>query len=105
MIFKLVDGGIIDIDSDSQYYSGNCDTCDYGAEYVDYFRFTLTKKVINIEARDTFERVLSEGLMMRLMLNNVDLIREFTEEEFCDWLENELLKEDRGIDYNVVNRT
>jgi len=48
MIFKLVDGGIIDIDSDSQYYSGNCDTCDYGAEYVDYFRFTLTKKVINI---------------------------------------------------------
>lgn len=40
--------------------------------------------------------------MMRVLMNNVELIREFTEEEFCDWLENELIKED-GIDYTVTN--
>ena len=92
MILALRDGAIEEITSDASYYAGGCDTCDYGAEYVNEYEFTLTTGRIKMEAKNEDFNPLTEGYMMKILLPNVGLIQMMSEQEFYEWLKNETSK-------------
>jgi hypothetical protein len=92
MILEMKNGGINEIYTDTHSYGG-CSTCDYGSSYINEITFELTTGNINIEVNEMYEYALSDGYMMKLMLNNVNEIKEFTEDEFFNWLKNELDEE------------
>ena len=89
LLLELVDGGIKEIYTDSEAYGG-CETCDWGSQYINYFKVELTSGEINVEVNQMYEYELSEGYLMKLLLNNVDEIRKMTELEFYRWLEEEM---------------
>ena len=90
MILELKDGGIIEIYSDSSYEPSGCETCDWGSRYISNYTFELKTGEIHIGASKSFDYPLSEGYMMKLMLSQVNEIREMTEKEFFDWLVKQL---------------
>jgi hypothetical protein len=102
-MLELIDGGIVDVQSDNNYISG-CDTCDYGSRYINYFDIELTKTKIKIEATQTWDYPLSEGLMMKILLSNVDDIKNMTENEFAQWLKTQLKNEIGDLEYNIYSK-
>ena len=103
MLLELVDGGILNIENDIDFWSG-CETCDYGSRYVNYFDLELSKIKIKIEASEMYEYPLSEGHMMKVILGNVDIIKKMTEQEFANWLKLELGKEVGDLEYEVSDK-
>jgi hypothetical protein len=91
MLLPLQDGGIIDIKEDKDYTSG-CPTCDYGQVFTRFFDIDLTSIQIYIETTDSSRYPLSEGFMIRTLLNEVDAIKQMTEAQFADWLKQAFLK-------------
>lgn len=104
MLLELKDGGILNIESDLEFWSG-CDTCDYGSRYINYFDVELTNKIIKVEVDQMYEYAMSEGQMMKIILSNVDSIKLMTENEFIKWLKIELEKEvDEDIKYVILKK-
>lgn len=102
MLLKMKDGGIKNIRSDRDYEKGYCDTCEFGSLYVSLFEIVLSKYRIVIKASLDYCFPLSEGHLMKIMLNNVDVIKKMTEEDFALWLKLEFQKEvDTEIDYKI----
>ena len=84
-IIPLVDGGVMDIDTDETAYGG-CPTCDYGSHYVNDIYLKLTKYSFHIDADQMYEHFLSTGILIKLLTK---LSREnLTENDFCDRLES-----------------
>jgi hypothetical protein len=48
-----------------------------------------------------YDYPLSEGFMMKLLLNNVDQVKEMIEREFVTWLENEINAEFEDDDIKI----
>ena len=78
-IFKLVDGGITNINDYTEHYDG-CNTCGFGAFncttvtfYLDYFTLTLTFKYENSTVSN----------LLKSIGKHIDDIKLMTEEEFC----------------------
>lgn len=103
MLLELTNGGIVNITSDKDYMSG-CDTCDYGSVYVNYFDVELTRVRIRIEASEMYDYPLSEQHMMNVMLRNVDRIKLMSEEEFTEWLEDSINKENKKVSCEVYDK-
>lgn len=85
VLLKMVDGGILDVRSDLEYYEG-CPTCNYGSSYINEYDIDLVTSHVHIEVSQMYEYLLSEGDMMKLLLSNVDEIKQMTESAFTDWL-------------------
>lgn len=93
MLVELRDGGITNMETDTDYTSG-CETCDWGAAYVNEYSIFMTNGTIDIEVNsDGYDYVFSEGLMMKIFLQNIDEIKTKTEDEFADWLEDKIASE------------
>lgn len=92
MLLKMVDGGVLNITQDKDYISG-CETCDYGSCYINYFDIELTTMKIHIKSSQMFEYPLSEGHMMKVILQSVNEIQNMMEKEFANWLKESLAKE------------
>lgn len=88
-LLPLIDGGIVRIETDTECYPG-CDTCDYGSSYVNEFYVQLSTGKIYVKAENMYEYALSDGYLMDLILPNVDVIKEKTEHEFFEWIEENL---------------
>lgn len=88
-LIDLVDGGIKEINTDTSSMSG-CETCDYGSCYTNKFYVQLTSGELHCEVNQMYEYVFSEDYLMKLFLQNVETIKQFTEKEFIDWLEKRL---------------
>lgn len=99
MILQLIDGAIQEITSDSEYYPGYCETCDYGSKYVREFDFKLTTGRIVIKASEEYSYPLSEGYMMTLLLPNATLIQQKSEKEFYEWLKQQVQDDVDTIDW------
>lgn len=104
MLLELIDGGIVNITSDTDFIPGNCSTCDFGASYVNQFTLSLKTREIHIEAEGNYEYPLSEGHMMKVILPNVDKIKTMTEDEFTKWIEIEIKNLVCGIEFTVKIR-
>lgn len=85
MLLELKSGGIIDIRSENDYTSG-CSTCDYGSTYSQYYDVIMVNNTLKIEVKQGYDYALSEGIMMKILLNNLDEIKTMTEQEFAKWL-------------------
>lgn len=96
MLIELVDGGVTNISTDVDYTSG-CETCDWGATYVNEYNIIMTKGAITAKVENDSRTTFSEGLMMELILKNIDIIRELTENQFTEWLETELKSRIKNI--------
>lgn len=93
MLLELKDGGIKKFNTDSDYQKGSCDTCEFGSLYLRYFLIETTKYEMRVKAGAEYYTPLSEGYLMKIMLNNVDVIKNMTESEFITWLNKEFEKE------------
>lgn len=103
MLLKMIDGGILDITEDRDYISG-CETCDYGSRYTNYFDIKLTTIKIHIESSMMYEYPLSEGHMMKILLQNTNEIQHMKEGEFSSWLKEKLEKEVHcKLNYSIYN--
>ncbi|WP_353856798.1 hypothetical protein [Bacillus sp. Bos-x628] len=89
MWIKLVDGVLKEIYSDTLHYEG-CDTCGYGSSYFNEFTIVLTGGLIEVEVENMFSYALSEGHLMKILLSNIEIIKQLTEFQFYQWLKNEL---------------
>ena len=78
-LITLVDGSIIDIETNSTHYSG-CPTCDYGAYDELDVTIYLTSKTIEFYSDN-----ISISDIIKIFLNHIDEIKEMKEFEFCDW--------------------
>jgi len=92
MLIKLIDGGLLEIESDTWSERG-CDTCDYGSSYVNKFEVELTSGKIYIEIDNMYEYAMSEGSMMEIMLKNIEDIKTMNESDFVEWLKVKIEKE------------
>ena len=99
IILKLIDGGIIDINTDNDYISG-CPTCDYGSEYINYIEITTTKFKACFKISRMYDYVYDD--LLKIILPNLDVIKEMGELEFIQWFLNNTLEkkeeEDSSLD-------
>lgn len=102
-LIKLQDGWIEEIRTDSHYSSG-CDTCDYGSSYVNEFKIKTSTGEITIEIDTEYDYTVTEDYLMRLFLQNVDKIKQFTEGEFYDWLRKKVDEDVHEKNYGSGNR-
>ena len=100
MLVELQDGGIEEIFADSFGMSG-CETCNYGSEYTNEYTIQMTKGTLDIKVNQEYEYALSDGDMMKLMLQKVEEIKALTEDEFVKWIEDAVgnLLEEKGISF------
>ena len=98
MILELKDGGILDIRSDLEhhedpYESGwGLDTY-YKATYFEGTIFIdLTKIKMTLEASNQYNTPFYNEDLIKLLLKNVEKIKEMTEKQFVNWLSIEFTK-------------
>ena len=80
-ILKLKDADIVEIETDSQSYSG-CETCDYGSEYITEAIFTFSngdRKSVSLS--QMYSYVCSEADLILFFVNNLEKLKETTWEE------------------------
>lgn len=85
-LLELKDGGIVSFDQDNWCQSSGCETCGYGSSYISELTISMTKHKIYIESDEMYEYGLSDGIVMKVILNNVNKIQEMTEMEFANWV-------------------
>ena len=101
MLLELKDGGIEKFNTESDYQKGYCDTCEFGSLYLRYFSIETTKYEMQVKASAEYYTPLSEGYLMKIMLNNVDVIKNMTESEFIEWINEEFEKEIKEKESNT----
>jgi len=90
-LLPLVDGGIIEIHSDSDWYGG-CETCDYGSCYWNEYLIDMSTGTLHVKASKMYSHPLSEDYMMKLFLSNIEEIKKMTEQEFRLWFKDKMDK-------------
>lgn len=90
MLLTMVNGGIKDIEQDNWCASEGCITCGYGSSYINECTIHLTGFSIKFEADTEYNYAFSDGDFMKLMCQNYHNIEKLTEDEFFDWLKEQL---------------
>lgn len=89
MLLKLKDDYIVDILYESEANRG-CPTCDYGSSYIREFWVVLQYRILYIRTEQMYDYLCSEDFLMRVMLRNMDKIRNMTRKEFIKFLTDTL---------------
>ena len=92
MLLELLDGGIEEIYTDKISFGG-CETCDYGSSYINELEIKLTTGTLKCEVDQMYEYALSEDYLMKLFLQNVEEIRQKTEEAFLEWFKGKVTED------------
>ena len=89
VLIQLQDSAVIEIYEDEIYERG-CETCDYGSSYgINYtFEFEDGER-FNFDFADEYSSPVSEGDIMKFILNNLDELSVKTKEEFKAIISNE----------------
>lgn len=88
MVLKMVDGGIVDIETENYCKDFGCETCGYGSIYTNYIKFILTKNTLTIEVDKEYDYAFSEGFLITYFASNASKFASFTEGEFISYLKN-----------------
>ena len=89
IILKMVDGGLINYSDNTRYIPG-CVTCDYGSQCINNINIDLQRHSIHIKLNQMYDYALSEGMMMILLLSNCEKIMQMTENQFIEWLKEQI---------------
>jgi hypothetical protein len=103
MLLQLINGGILNIQSDIKSYSG-CETCDYGSEYINEYDIEITTGTIEIRVSQMYDHALSEGSMMEIILPNTDVIKTMTEIEFYEWIKEKVQEKIKEETYDFYDK-
>ena len=109
MLIKMIDGGLIDIEQENIVIHGSCPTCDYGSYASNYFKFIFTNVIVelNIKREDEQEFALSDSDMMKIILLNIDIIKNLKECQFNDFIQSKikeyLSKKNTSIYYEIID--
>lgn len=90
VLLRLKDGAILDIWTDEHYHPG-CPTCDYGSQYINEFKITLTKYIVQCKIAQECEYRFSSGDLMKAILPAVPQIMQMTEKEFTEWFKENVI--------------
>ena len=90
-LIEMADGGIIDICDDMECDDYGCPTCGFNGHYTNHMEITLEKNILEIEfgGMYTFD-VPNYSDIMKIFTQNNDNIKDMTEEEFVEFLKEEL---------------
>lgn len=92
-LIELVDGAIVDIDTDQDYTSG-CDTCDYGSSYeTDINIYYRNRKRDLIRDVSMYSYGICMSDMIKLMINYQEDIKKLRECEVADFIVDRLENE------------
>ena len=103
MILELTDGGIIDIETDNDYISG-CPTCDYGSEYINDIVIKTTKFEATFKISQMYEYVYSYSDLLKIILGNIDEIKNMSELSFIKWFIDKIKKYKELKEFNFEYR-
>lgn len=90
-LIEMADGGIIDICDDMECDEYGYPTCGFNGHYTNHMKITLEKNILEIEfgGMYTFD-IPDYSDIMKIFTQNNDNIKNMTEEEFVDFLKEEL---------------
>lgn len=97
MLLELRDGGIEDIQTDEEHFNG-CETCDYGSQYINYFDIKLTQYEIHAEVNQMYSYRFSSGDLLKIIMPNIDAIKQMTELEFSEFIKEKLSAKHSPLD-------
>ena len=84
-LVELQDGAILNIITDEESYDG-CDTCDYGSRYINNIEVVFSHHSLKIKVDKMYEFAISSNHLIKLFLQNLDMIKSMTEEECEKWI-------------------
>lgn len=89
-LLTLKDAVITNIETDSDYRRGYCDTCDIGEEYISTIRFEFTNRNLNFKVDYTSYLVepINQAVFVRTILSNVDRFEQMGYDEFKQFFDN-----------------
>lgn len=106
ILMPLKDSAILNVNYDTEYYAG-CPTCDYGSSYITNIVIELVNRNIKINSEQMYNYGITEGMLMKLLLQNATRIHNMTEEEFCnyviDWADHLTSNDEDLLVYHEVN--
>lgn len=86
-LIKMVDGGLIDIETDQDQEWSGCETCDFGSKYVSNINLYLRKYEVYISLGNMYEAP-SIGFLIKILVVRDDIIKTMTELEFIEYVKN-----------------
>ena len=100
VLLELKNAEIIDFKCDNYAYGG-CKTCDYGSEYINDFEIITTNYIIECKISDMYGYPIEVDFFIKFFCKNLNLLKQKTEEEFIEFLKNELnkLHDEKGLYY------
>ena len=108
-IITLKDAVVTSIDYDQDFTPGQCDTCDYGNEYVQNITIDIHKPDFEYESVEiTFENSSSFSIniakLIQMLIKNLDVFKEMTTDEFKTFMESlpQHLSEDSDKFYDQI---
>lgn len=108
-IITLKDAVVTSIDYDQDFTPGQCDTCDYGDEYVQNITIDVYKPDFEYESVEiTFENSSSFSInvakLIQMLIKNLDVFKEMTLVEFKTFMESlpQHLSEDSDKFYDQI---
>ena len=87
-LIPMTDGGLIKYEDDCYKSCEGCPTCGYGEEYTRNITMYLHNFNLCIEILSG--EVIDQGLIMSVFLNNVENIKNMTENQFVHWFKDKI---------------
>lgn len=88
-IIEMIDGGIIDIETDEWAKSYGCETCGYGGLHVKKMELLMKNMSLLINMEDMYEWGLpSYEDLIRWFDKNTEKIKSMTQDEFVYFIKN-----------------
>lgn len=108
-LLKLVDGNLIDIQSDIWCENHGCPTCAYGSEYITQIDLVLTSYTMSMSVNKMYEYAfVTTDSILKIILRNICAINSMTQLEFIEWFKLEVIKradtDPEKIEVNVKER-
>ena len=106
-LLNLKDAVVTNIETDSDYSGGYCDTCDIGEEYISIVNFEFEDATQNfvVEYTSSLIEPINHAAFIRMILINIDRFEQMTLEEFKIFFEDlqDSTEEESSEFYDAVN--
>lgn len=102
MLIKMIDGGLVNYNDDTTFYPG-CPTCDYGSQYINDIDVELTTHNIHASVDTMYSYAISEGSMIKLFLQEYNVIQQMTEKQFISWFEDKIKEIAKDCYHSKIN--
>lgn len=108
-IITLKDAVVTSIDYDQDFTPGQCDTCNYGDEYVqnitiDVYKPDFEYESVEITFEHSFHFPINVAKLIQMLIKNLDVFKEMTTDEFKTFMESlpQHLSEDSDKFYDQI---